>query len=634
MKCQTKSSDDDQKCNSSDKKITNQNDKITMNNNKVEICTKDITHKILKNFEMERDTMRKDNTDNNEKQINNNGGDGGSNNQIEENPNNCISEEELNQMNLDSITLIQNSDDDILAPPSPMPNNTKFQMATKISINPLEDPIIQEMFQQRNVKMDTVEEERRKRMYIMMKQSKKYKRIQAERANQKWNQMIEEDDSRSNTLRVEELNSTNNDIDNKEQESEETDVKSDDKVEKNVYKKKREKINEKIQVINLEKDMLNYHYKTNSKVSVTFSENQDYCLDECCNRSDKNSKIMEEKEVHSEEDSEYIIHHKYSELDNSNGFGLTDLDKLDLDIDNIDINTKTRNKKKENNMTRSISVKHNKINTNSRKSNHLRLLHQHYFKKHENNSLEMCKADADLLISSNKICNESNTNLVNNSNNNNNKYTCCHFYSIPNFESGNECVNDKFLSSRSLNHISTSNPTDSTILYSTTYSQSEESDEGSETYSHQQKNTNHLKKKEEDEDEVVTKKKEKKKSRFSLRMVYINRNNKNDKDKSNSSSCCSKQSKNDLNHIKNKKRGRIRFFGRSSSLSQKSDSIKIYENENTSHDDLTLSNSCSIAEGNNLSTSLLSMESDISNKKKKKKIFGSNKKKVSFYQYE
>ncbi|ORX86367.1 hypothetical protein BCR32DRAFT_275474 [Anaeromyces robustus] len=55
--------------------------------------------------------------------------------------------------------------------------------------NPLDDPIIQEMFKQRTVKMDKVEEERRIRMYTMMRYSKKYKHLQTERANIKWDKM-------------------------------------------------------------------------------------------------------------------------------------------------------------------------------------------------------------------------------------------------------------------------------------------------------------------------------------------------------------------------------------------------------------------------------------------------------------
>jgi len=55
-------------------------------------------------------------------------------------------------------------------------------------VNPLDDPIIQEMFKQRNIEMDKVEEERRIRMYTMMRYSKKYKHLQTERANIKWDQ--------------------------------------------------------------------------------------------------------------------------------------------------------------------------------------------------------------------------------------------------------------------------------------------------------------------------------------------------------------------------------------------------------------------------------------------------------------
>jgi len=56
-------------------------------------------------------------------------------------------------------------------------------------VNPLDDPIIQEMFKQRTVEMDQIEEERRIRMYTMMRYSKKYKHLQTERANMKWDQM-------------------------------------------------------------------------------------------------------------------------------------------------------------------------------------------------------------------------------------------------------------------------------------------------------------------------------------------------------------------------------------------------------------------------------------------------------------
>jgi len=61
--------------------------------------------------------------------------------------------------------------------------------------NPLEDPIIQEMFKQRTVEMDKVEEERRIRMYTMMRYSKKYKHLQTERANIKWDKSFRDLDS-------------------------------------------------------------------------------------------------------------------------------------------------------------------------------------------------------------------------------------------------------------------------------------------------------------------------------------------------------------------------------------------------------------------------------------------------------
>ncbi|ORX58564.1 hypothetical protein BCR36DRAFT_402057 [Piromyces finnis] len=79
-------------------------------------------------------------------------------------------------------------------------------------INPLNDPIIQEMFKQRTVEMDQVEEERRIRMYTMMRYSKKYKHMQKQRANMKWDQMYNNyeqtekslKDSQSNILNSEE----------------------------------------------------------------------------------------------------------------------------------------------------------------------------------------------------------------------------------------------------------------------------------------------------------------------------------------------------------------------------------------------------------------------------------------------
>lgn len=82
---------------------------------------------------------------------------------------------------MDKISLIQQDDD----------YESNVYVTTKI--NPLEDPIIQEMFQQRTVELNNAEEERRIRMYNMMRQSKKYKRIQAERANLKWDQLNCED---------------------------------------------------------------------------------------------------------------------------------------------------------------------------------------------------------------------------------------------------------------------------------------------------------------------------------------------------------------------------------------------------------------------------------------------------------
>jgi len=62
-------------------------------------------------------------------------------------------------------------------------------------VNPLDDPIIQEMFKQRTVEMDKVEEERRIRMYTMMRYSKKYKHLLIERANIKWDKHTVEDNN-------------------------------------------------------------------------------------------------------------------------------------------------------------------------------------------------------------------------------------------------------------------------------------------------------------------------------------------------------------------------------------------------------------------------------------------------------
>ncbi|OUM69663.1 hypothetical protein PIROE2DRAFT_57225 [Piromyces sp. E2] len=64
-------------------------------------------------------------------------------------------------------------------------------------VSPLDDPIIQEMFKQRTVEMDKIEEERRIRMYTMMRYSKKYKHLQTERANMKWDQQNYENTERS-----------------------------------------------------------------------------------------------------------------------------------------------------------------------------------------------------------------------------------------------------------------------------------------------------------------------------------------------------------------------------------------------------------------------------------------------------
>jgi len=69
--------------------------------------------------------------------------------------------------------------------------------------NPLEDPIIQEMFKQRTVKMDKVEEERRIRMYTMMRYSKKYKHLQTERANIKWDKSFRDLDSQASLSEIE-----------------------------------------------------------------------------------------------------------------------------------------------------------------------------------------------------------------------------------------------------------------------------------------------------------------------------------------------------------------------------------------------------------------------------------------------
>jgi len=74
---------------------------------------------------------------------------------------------------------------------------------THNKFNPLDDPIIQEMFKQRTVKMDKVEEERRIRMYTMMRYSKKYKHLQTERANIKWDKSLRELDSQLSIPEIE-----------------------------------------------------------------------------------------------------------------------------------------------------------------------------------------------------------------------------------------------------------------------------------------------------------------------------------------------------------------------------------------------------------------------------------------------